>query len=116
MLAKFRSEGQSRGAFFQTRRSITRSVRDLHECAALQRESVGRHSSAAESQDGEFMNANIPGVSVPQEMIDELKAAGDKAEDGRGDSCADHQCGAYTLRRGAYHGDQGHPSPRRHHY
>ena len=26
----------------------------------------------------EFMNANIPGVSVPQEMIDELKAAGDK--------------------------------------
>jgi hypothetical protein len=29
----------------------------------------------------EFMNANIPGVSVPQEMIDELKAAGDKAED-----------------------------------
>jgi 5,10-methylenetetrahydrofolate reductase len=29
----------------------------------------------------EFMNANIPGVSVPQDMIDELKAAGDKAED-----------------------------------
>jgi len=29
----------------------------------------------------EFMNANIPGVSVPQEMIDELRAAGDKAED-----------------------------------
>ncbi|MFO0774577.1 MAG: methylenetetrahydrofolate reductase [Nitrospiraceae bacterium] len=26
----------------------------------------------------EFMNANIPGVSVPQAMIDELKAAGDK--------------------------------------
>ncbi len=26
----------------------------------------------------EFMNANIPGVSVPQSMIDELKAAGDK--------------------------------------
>ncbi|MBI5672997.1 MAG: methylenetetrahydrofolate reductase [Nitrospirae bacterium] len=29
----------------------------------------------------EFMNANIPGMSVPSEMIDELKAAGDKAED-----------------------------------
>lgn len=29
----------------------------------------------------EFMNANIPGMSVPQEMIDELKAAGDRAED-----------------------------------
>ena len=30
----------------------------------------------------EFMNANIPGVSVPQEMIDELRAAGpDRAED-----------------------------------
>ncbi len=29
----------------------------------------------------EFMNANIPGMSVPSEMIDELKSAGDKAED-----------------------------------
>jgi 5,10-methylenetetrahydrofolate reductase len=29
----------------------------------------------------EFMNANIPGVSVPKEMIDELKAAGDRSED-----------------------------------
>src|SRR6267143_159705 len=30
----------------------------------------------------EFMNANIPGVSVPQEMIDELRAAGPaRAED-----------------------------------
>jgi 5,10-methylenetetrahydrofolate reductase len=29
----------------------------------------------------EFLNANIPGVSVPGEMIEELKAAGDKAED-----------------------------------
>ncbi|NOU08937.1 MAG: 5,10-methylenetetrahydrofolate reductase [Nitrospira sp.] len=29
----------------------------------------------------EFMNANIPGMSVPTEMIDELKAAGEKAED-----------------------------------
>jgi 5,10-methylenetetrahydrofolate reductase len=30
----------------------------------------------------EFMNANIPGVSVPQEMIDELRAAGpERAED-----------------------------------
>jgi methylenetetrahydrofolate reductase (NADPH) len=29
----------------------------------------------------EFMNANIPGMSVPNEMIDELKAAGEKAED-----------------------------------
>jgi methylenetetrahydrofolate reductase (NADPH) len=30
----------------------------------------------------EFMNANIPGVSVPQEMIDELKGAGpERAED-----------------------------------
>lgn len=29
----------------------------------------------------EFMNANIPGMSVPQAMIDELRAAGDKSED-----------------------------------
>ena len=28
----------------------------------------------------EFMTANIPGISVPGEMIDELKAAGDQAE------------------------------------
>jgi 5,10-methylenetetrahydrofolate reductase len=26
----------------------------------------------------EFMNANIPGVDVPQDIIDELKAAGDE--------------------------------------
>jgi 5,10-methylenetetrahydrofolate reductase len=29
----------------------------------------------------EFMNANIPGMSVPQAMIDELRAAGDKSGD-----------------------------------
>jgi 5,10-methylenetetrahydrofolate reductase len=29
----------------------------------------------------EFMNANIPGVSVPKDMIEELRAAGDKAGD-----------------------------------
>jgi 5,10-methylenetetrahydrofolate reductase len=29
----------------------------------------------------EFMNANIPGMSVPQAMIDELRAAGDRSED-----------------------------------
>ena len=29
----------------------------------------------------EFMNANIPGMSVPGDMIDELRAAGDKSED-----------------------------------
>ncbi|HKY73362.1 MAG TPA: methylenetetrahydrofolate reductase [Nitrospira sp.] len=29
----------------------------------------------------EFMNSNIPGVSVPQAMIDELRAAGDKSEE-----------------------------------
>ena len=35
-----------------------------------------------EAKMAEFMNANIPGVSVPQEMIDELRAAGpERAED-----------------------------------
>ena len=29
----------------------------------------------------EFMNANIPGMSVPEHMIDELRTAGDKSED-----------------------------------
>ena len=29
----------------------------------------------------EFMNANIPGMSVPTDMIDELRSAGDKSED-----------------------------------
>ena len=28
--------------------------------------------------EAEFMNANIPGVCVPQDMIDEMRAAGDK--------------------------------------
>ncbi|HKC95311.1 MAG TPA: methylenetetrahydrofolate reductase [Nitrospira sp.] len=29
----------------------------------------------------EFMNANIPGMSVPSDMIDQLRSAGDKSED-----------------------------------
>ncbi len=56
----------------------------------------------------EFMNANIPGMSVPQAMIKELRAAGDKSEDvGRGNRGAQHQGRASPLRRGTYHGDQG---------
>jgi 5,10-methylenetetrahydrofolate reductase len=29
----------------------------------------------------EFMNANIPGMSVPQAMIDELRTAGERSEE-----------------------------------
>lgn len=83
MLAKFEVKVKAGAQFFQTQAvyrpeqfaSFMQAVRPF-KVKVLAGILVLRNAKMAE-----FMNANIPGVSVPQEMIDELRAAGDKAED-----------------------------------
>jgi 5,10-methylenetetrahydrofolate reductase len=84
MLAKFEVKVKAGAQFFQTQAiyhpeqfgSFMKAVRHF-KVKVLAGILVLRNAKMAE-----FMNANIPGVSVPQEMIDELKAAGpERAED-----------------------------------
>ncbi|HEY6261557.1 MAG TPA: methylenetetrahydrofolate reductase [Nitrospiraceae bacterium] len=84
MLAKFEVKVKAGAQFFQTQAiyhpeqfvSFMKVVRPL-KVKVLAGILVLRNAKMAE-----FMNANIPGVSVPQEMIDELRAAGpERAED-----------------------------------
>jgi 5,10-methylenetetrahydrofolate reductase len=83
MLAKFEVKVKAGAQFFQTQAiyhpeqfaSFMKAVRPF-KVKVLAGILVMRNHKMAE-----FMNANIPGISVPSEMIDELKAAGDRAED-----------------------------------
>ncbi|MBI3356968.1 MAG: methylenetetrahydrofolate reductase [Nitrospirae bacterium] len=83
MLAKFEVKVKAGAQFFQTQAiyhpeqfaSFMKAVRPF-KVKVLAGILVLRNYKMAE-----FMNANIPGVSIPKEMIHELKAAGDKAED-----------------------------------
>lgn len=83
MLAKFEVKVKAGAQFFQTQAvyrpdqfaSFMQAVRPF-KVKVLAGILVLRNAKMAE-----FMNANIPGVSVPQAMIDELRAAGDKSED-----------------------------------
>jgi methylenetetrahydrofolate reductase (NADPH) len=83
MLAKFEVKVKAGAQFFQTQAiynpdhfaDFMKAVRPF-KVKVLAGILVLRNAKMAE-----FMNANIPGVSVPQEMIDELRAAGDKSED-----------------------------------
>lgn len=83
MLAKFEVKVKAGAQFFQTQAiynpgqfaAFMKAVRPF-KVKVLAGILVLRNAKMAE-----FMNANIPGVSVPSEMIDELKAAGDKSED-----------------------------------
>jgi 5,10-methylenetetrahydrofolate reductase len=78
MLAKFEVKVKAGAQFFQTQAiyhpdqfaSFMKTVRPF-KVKVLAGILVLRNAKMAE-----FMNAHIPGVSVPQEMIDELKAAG----------------------------------------
>jgi 5,10-methylenetetrahydrofolate reductase len=80
MLAKFETKVKAGAQFFQTQAiyhpeqfaSFMQAVRKF-KVKVLAGILLLRNAKMAE-----FMNANIPGVSVPQEMIDELRAAGDK--------------------------------------
>lgn len=83
MLAKFEVKVKAGAGFFQTQAiynpeqfaSFMKAVRPF-KVKVLAGILVLRNPKMAE-----FMNAHIPGVSVPQAMIDELRAAGDKSED-----------------------------------
>ena len=83
VLAKFEVKVKAGAQFFQTQAvynpdvfaSFMKQVRSFN-VKVLAGILVLRNYKMAE-----FMNANIPGMSVPKEMIDELKAAGDRAED-----------------------------------
>lgn len=80
MLAKFETKVKAGAQFFQTQAiynpdqfaSFMQAVRPF-KVKVLAGILLLKNAKMAE-----FMNANIPGVSVPQSMIDELKAAGDK--------------------------------------
>jgi 5,10-methylenetetrahydrofolate reductase len=83
VLAKFEVKVKAGAQFFQTQAvyhpdlfaSFMRAVRPF-KVKVLAGILLLRNAKMAE-----FMNANIPGMSVPMAMIDELRAAGDKAED-----------------------------------
>jgi len=83
VLAKFEVKVKAGAQFFQTQAvyqpdvfaSFMKAVRPF-KVKVLAGILLLRNAKMAE-----FMNANIPGMSVPQEMIDELRAAGDKSED-----------------------------------
>ncbi len=83
MLAKFEVKVKAGAQFFQTQAvfhpeqfaNFMKAVRP-YKVKVLAGILVLRNHKMAE-----FMNAHIPGISVPNEMIDELKAAGEKAED-----------------------------------
>ncbi|BCA55874.1 Methylenetetrahydrofolate reductase [Nitrospira sp. KM1] len=83
MLAKFEVKVKAGARFFQTQAiynpdqfaEFMKAVRPF-KVKVLAGILVMRNAKMAE-----FMNANIPGVSVPQAMIDELRAAGARSED-----------------------------------
>jgi methylenetetrahydrofolate reductase (NADPH) len=83
VLAKFEVKVKAGAQFFQTQAiyntdqfaSFMKAVRSF-KVKVLAGILLLRNAKMAE-----FMNANIPGMSVPQAMIDELRAAGDRSED-----------------------------------
>ena len=83
VLAKFEVKVKAGAQFFQTQAvynpdqfaTFMKSVRPF-KVKVLAGILLLRNAKMAE-----FMNANIPGMSVPQAMIDELRAAGDRSED-----------------------------------
>lgn len=80
MLVKFETKVRAGVEFFQTQaiynpdqfKTFMQAVRPF-KVKVLAGILLLRNAKMAE-----FMNANIPGVAVPQDMIDELRAAGDK--------------------------------------
>lgn len=83
MLAKFEVKVKAGAQFFQTQ-AIYHPDQFANFMNAVRRFKVKVLAGILVLRNhkmAEFMNANIPGVSVPQDMIDELKVAGDKAED-----------------------------------
>jgi 5,10-methylenetetrahydrofolate reductase len=80
MLLKFETKVRAGANFFQTQ-AVYQPELFRKFMAAVQQFKVKVLAGILvlrSAKMAEFMNANIPGVCVPQEMIDELRAAGDK--------------------------------------
>jgi 5,10-methylenetetrahydrofolate reductase len=80
MLAKFETKVKAGAQFFQTQ-AIYHPEQFVTFMQAVRRFKVKVLAGILllrNAKMAQFMNANIPGVSVPQEMIDELRAAGDQ--------------------------------------
>jgi methylenetetrahydrofolate reductase (NADPH) len=83
MLAKFEVKVKAGAQFFQTQ-AIYHPDQFANFMNAVRRFKVKVLAGILVLRNhkmAEFMNANIPGVSVPKEMIEELKAAGERSED-----------------------------------
>lgn len=83
MLAKFEVKVKAGAQFFQTQAVYNpdQFARFMQAVRPLKTKVLAGILILRNHKMAEFMNANIPGVSVPQEMIEELKAAGSKSED-----------------------------------
>lgn len=79
MLAKFETKVKAGAEFFQTQAIYNpdQFATFMQEVRKFKVKVLAGILLLRNAKMAEFMNANIPGVSVPQEMIDELKAAGD---------------------------------------
>lgn len=80
MLAKFETKVKAGAQFFQTQAIYhpDQFARFMQAVRPFKAKVLAGILLLRNAKMAEFMNANIPGVSVPQDMIDELKAAGDK--------------------------------------
>jgi len=82
MLAKFEAKVQAGAQFFQTQ-AIFHMDRFISFMAAARRFNVKILAGILllrSAKMAEFLNANIPGITVPDEMIAELRAAGPQRE------------------------------------
>lgn len=80
MLAKFEAKVNAGAGFFQTQAfyDVNRFKAFMQSVRRFQVKVLAGILVLRSAKMAEFMNANIPGVDVPQELIDELRAAGDE--------------------------------------
>ena len=80
MIAKFAAKVNSGARFFQTQAfyDVDRFKAFMQSVRAFPVKVFAGILVLRSAKMAEFMNANIPGVAVPQELIDELRAAGDE--------------------------------------
>jgi 5,10-methylenetetrahydrofolate reductase len=80
MLAKFAAKVNAGARFFQTQAfyDVDRFKAFMQSVRGFPVKVLAGILLLRSAKMAEFMNANIPGVAVPQDLIDELRAAGDE--------------------------------------
>ena len=80
MIAKFAAKVNAGARFFQTQAfyDVNRFKAFMQSVRAFPVKVLAGILVLRSAKMAEFMNANIPGVDVPQEIIEELRAAGDE--------------------------------------